>query len=461
MKVSADAAGQRLDKFLRRALKDVPLSHIFKLLRTRKVRVNGGRGKAEQVLAEGDAVVVRADEERLLGRAGGEAEPAPGAVKVTFSVLFEDEHLLAVNKPAGLAAHPGTGITGATLVEEARTYLRVPADLPSTEFKPSPAHRLDRETSGVVLVAKTRRCMVALTGIFTEGEGVRKSYLALAKGKMPRTDGTVDLPLTEHEQTARSKTQRGVKFQEAVTHYRVVSSMRDAALVAAVLAWRHYAGGLPDVPTLAEYRPPIVTELVSSDGQLAGELFDERRKVVPFERIPTKLVQALLASEDKNFFEHGGIDWAGTLRAAVNTYVLRHKVQGGSTITQQTAKSLLVSAEGFEQGTKRNLRRKVRELILARRLEVVFSKQEILWLYLNGVFLGHHSYGVQAAAENYFRKNVEDLTLAEVALLAGLPQAPSKYSPFSHPDAAKDRRRYVLRRMFEEKMISKEERDQA
>src|SRR6266568_3390298 len=234
-----------------------------------------------------------------------------------------------------------------------------------------------------------------------------------------------------------------------------------AALIAAVLAWRHYAGGLPDVPTLAEYRPPIVTELVSSDGQLAGELFDERRKVVPFARIPTKLVQALLASEDKNFFEHGGVDWAGTLRAAVNTYVLRHKVQGGSTITQQTAKSLLVSAEGFEQGTKRNLRRKVRELILARRLEVVFSKQEILWLYLNGVFLGHHSYGVQAAAENYFRKNVEDLTLAEVALLAGLPQAPSKYSPFSHPDAAKDRRRYVLRRMFEEKMISKEERDQA
>ena len=210
MKVSADAAGQRLDKFLRRALKDVPLSHIFKLLRTRKVRVNGGRGKAEQVLAEGDAVVVRADEERLLGRAGGEAEPAPGVVKVTFSVLFEDEHLL----------------------EEARAYLEVPADLPSTEFKPSPAHRLDRETSGVVLVAKTRRCMVALTGIFTEGEGVRKSYLALAKGKMPRADGTVDLPLTEHEQTARSKTQRGVKFQEAVTHYRVVSSMREASLLA-------------------------------------------------------------------------------------------------------------------------------------------------------------------------------------------------------------------------------------
>jgi penicillin-binding protein 1A len=231
-----------------------------------------------------------------------------------------------------------------------------------------------------------------------------------------------------------------------------------AAVVAGAVAWNHFSRGLPDIPTLAEYRPPIVTELVSSDGQLAGELFEERRKVVPFDRIPRRLVQALVASEDKNFFEHRGVDWLGTLRAAVNTYVLRRKVQGGSTITQQTAKSLLVSAEGFEEGTRRNLRRKIRELILARRLETAFDKQEILWLYLNGVYLGHHSYGVQAAAENYFRKNVEDLTLAEAALLAGLPQAPTKYSPFTHPEAAKARRRYVLRRMYEDGAISADER---
>ena len=231
MKVSADAAGQRLDKFLRRALKDVPLSHIFKLLRTRRVRVNGARGRGEQVLAEGDAVVVRGDEARLLGERGEGAREPPRVAEVSFRVLYEDEHLLAVNKPAGLAAHPGTGITGATLVEEARAYLAVPADLPPTEFKPSPAHRLDRETSGVVLVAKTRRCMARLTEIFTSGEGVRKSYLALAKGKMPRAEGTVELPLSEHEQTARSKSARGVNFQEATTHYRVVASMREASLL--------------------------------------------------------------------------------------------------------------------------------------------------------------------------------------------------------------------------------------
>ena len=229
--------------------------------------------------------------------------------------------------------------------------------------------------------------------------------------------------------------------------------------VAAVFA--RYSVGLPDVPDLARYRPPIITEIVSSDGQLAGEVFVERRKVVPYDRIPRRLIEAFVASEDQDFFSHRGVDPFGILRAAVRTYLLRSKVQGGSTLTQQTAKSLLVSAEGFEEGTRRNLRRKIRELILARRLEAKFTKEEILYLYLNGVYLGHHSYGVQAAAENYFRKNVEDLTLAEAALLAGLPQAPSRYSPFAHPDTAKARRRYVLRRMTEDGYISEEERRRA
>jgi 23S rRNA pseudouridine955/2504/2580 synthase len=230
LEVSQDAAGQRLDKYLRRALKDVPLSHVYKLLRTRKVRVNGARGRPEQVLAAGDAVVVRGDEARLTGPA---APPGEGAadVAVTFRVLVEDEHLLAVDKPAGLAAHPGTGITGATLVEEARAYLRVPADLPAAEFRPSPAHRLDRDTSGVVLVAKTRKCMVALTALFTAGEEVRKAYLGLAKGKMPRAEGTVELALSEHEQTARSKAVRGVNMQEATTRWRVLAAMSEASLL--------------------------------------------------------------------------------------------------------------------------------------------------------------------------------------------------------------------------------------
>jgi 23S rRNA pseudouridine955/2504/2580 synthase len=235
--VSADAAGQRLDKLVRKALRDVPLSHVYKMFRTRKVRVNGARGRPEQIVAEGDAVVIRGDEERLLAQPGPAARggPGAGAPAVTFRVLHEDGDVLAVDKPAGLAAHPGTGIEGATLVEMARGYLGVREDLPPTEFKPSPAHRLDRDTSGVVVVAKTRKAMVRLGEIFTFGEGVKKSYLALAKGKMPREAGTIDLPLSEHEQTARSKASRGVNFQEAVTRWKVVSSMKDASLLAVTI----------------------------------------------------------------------------------------------------------------------------------------------------------------------------------------------------------------------------------
>lgn len=229
LQVSPDAAGQRLDKYVRKALKDVPLSHVYKLLRTRQVRVNGARGKAEQLLVEGDKVVIRGDADKLL--AAPPPASAGGRIAVTFRVLHEDEYLLAVDKPAGLAAHPGTGIEGATMVEMARAYLKVPADVPSQEFKPSPAHRLDRETSGVILVAKTRKTMVRLTEIFTSGEAVSKSYLALAKGKMSRDVGTIDLPLSEHEQTGRSKEQRGVNFQEALTRWKVLASMKEATLL--------------------------------------------------------------------------------------------------------------------------------------------------------------------------------------------------------------------------------------
>jgi 23S rRNA pseudouridine955/2504/2580 synthase len=232
--ISADAAGQRLDKLVRKALRDVPLSHVYKMFRTRKIRVNGARGRAEQLVAEGDVVVIRGDEEKLLAREPAAAAPA-GGVKVTFQVLHEDADVLAVDKPAGLAAHPGTGIEGATLVEMARAYLRTPEDLPPTEFRPSPAHRLDRETSGIVLVAKQRKAMVRLTEIFTSGEAVKKQYLVLVKGKMPRDAGTIDLPLSEHEQTARSKAARGVNFQEALTRWRVVSAAREISLLAVTI----------------------------------------------------------------------------------------------------------------------------------------------------------------------------------------------------------------------------------
>jgi 23S rRNA pseudouridine955/2504/2580 synthase len=233
--VSPDAAGQRLDKLVRKALRDVPLSHVYKMFRTKKIRVNGARGRAEQLVQAGETVQIRGDEEQLLARAAPAPARAGGRGGPALRVLHDDPDLLVVDKPAGIAAHPGTGIEGATLVELARTHLGTPADLPPTEFKPSPAHRLDRETSGVVLVAKTRKAMVRLTEIFTAGEEVDKTYLALVKGKLSRDVGTIDLPLSEHEQTSRSKTARGVNMQEALTRWRVLSSMKDATLLAVTI----------------------------------------------------------------------------------------------------------------------------------------------------------------------------------------------------------------------------------
>lgn len=238
-----------------------------------------------------------------------------------------------------------------------------------------------------------------------------------------------------------------------------------AAVIAVAGVYYHYSHGLPDIPKVDQYWPPIVTEVYTDDAVLAGEFYHHRRKVVPYERIPKRLVQAFIASEDSSFFDHHGVDVLGTARAAFKTISkklgLGGSVQGGSTLTQQTAKAVLISAEGYESATAKNLTRKIREAILARRLEEALTKEEILYLYLNNVFLGHHSYGVQSAAENYYRKDVRDLTLGEMTLIAGLPQAPSRYSPFTKPEAAKKRRSYVLRRMFDEGMISAEERLQA
>ncbi|MGZ6142838.1 MAG: RluA family pseudouridine synthase, partial [Myxococcales bacterium] len=158
--------------------------------------------------------------------------PRPAqAVRQDFKVLYEDEHILAVDKPAGLAIHPGSGITGDTLVDQVRAYLsRQGLLLPEGEFKPSPAHRLDRETSGVVVVAKTRQAMVRLTEIFTRGEA-DKTYLALAKGRFQKDKGSIDLRLAEHQQTQANKQQRGVNMQEARTHWRRLAGGPEATLL--------------------------------------------------------------------------------------------------------------------------------------------------------------------------------------------------------------------------------------
>ncbi len=219
-------------------------------------------------------------------------------------------------------------------------------------------------------------------------------------------------------------------------------------------AYLYVAGDLPRVDTLADYHPPIITRVLSDDGEIIAEFAKERRIVVPFNRIPKQLVQAFVAAEDSNFFQHTGIDLISIMRAAYKNVKAGGIVQGGSTITQQVAKSLLLSPE-------KKFERKFKEAILSWRMEKALSKEEILFLYLNQIYLGHRAYGVQAAAENYFDKNIDELTLAEATIMAGLPQAPSRYSPYNHYDRAKERQKYVLKRMVDEGFITQAESDVA
>jgi penicillin-binding protein 1A len=231
--------------------------------------------------------------------------------------------------------------------------------------------------------------------------------------------------------------------------------------VVGLFTYRHFARDVPDFDALEDYRPAVLTRIYGQTGRVIGELYRERRELLPYTDIPPQLVEAFIASEDARFFEHSGIDPWGILRAAVANLRAGRVVQGGSTITQQVAKSILISEEGYASGSARRLSRKIREAILARRLEQRLSKTDIITLYLNQIFLGNQAYGVQSAAQAYFRKDAVELNLAEMALLGGLPQAPSRYSPFRHPKVARERRRYVLRRMVEEGFISEAELTEA
>jgi penicillin-binding protein 1A len=242
----------------------------------------------------------------------------------------------------------------------------------------------------------------------------------------------------------------------------VLASLGVSVATLVVAAYLAYAPTVPMLNSLDDYLPKVGTSIYSGDNQLIGEFSEERRVLVPLNKIPPLLLKAFVAAEDKRFYSHGGIDLIGNLQAlADKVRSPGKKLRGASTITQQVARSLLATHETYEAATERSLVRKIREAILARRLEARLSKDDILYLYLNQIFLGYKAYGVQAAAEHYFRKNVGDLTLAEMATLAGLPQRPSDYSPISRPDAALMRRKYVLRRMLEEGYITRTQAENA
>lgn len=217
--------------------------------------------------------------------------------------------------------------------------------------------------------------------------------------------------------------------------------------------WR-YSQDLPDYKVLANYEPPVTTRIHASDGTLLSEYYKERRLYLPIQALPKGLIAAYLSAEDKNFYKHAGIDPEGIVRALVTNFGSSRRQQGASTITQQVAKNFFLTSE-------RSMERKVKEALLALRIEATFSKDKILELYLNQIYLGQGNYGVAAASLNFFGKSVHELALHEIAFLAGLPKAPESYHPFRNKDAAVGRRNYVVDRMVANGYASAADGDEA
>ena len=222
-----------------------------------------------------------------------------------------------------------------------------------------------------------------------------------------------------------------------------------AAGVGATSVW-YLSRDLPDVQTVQYYRPSQVTQVYADNNELIGQFYVEKRLVVPLDQVPKDIWQAIIAVEDTRFFEHGGVDPIGIARAFLTNLGSMEIRQGASTITQQLARALFLTPE-------RSLTRKIKEALLARKIERLLTKEQILELYLNQIYFGQGVYGVQAAAQSYFGKEVSALSLAEAAFIASLPKAPSDYSPYRHPERAKQRQGVVLRRMVEEGFITEEQ----
>lgn len=227
-----------------------------------------------------------------------------------------------------------------------------------------------------------------------------------------------------------------------------------AGFIGAGFIYFHFSKELPDVRQLKDHQPSTITQIYSDRDEKIAEFYIEKRIVVSLKDIPLALKQATLAVEDSNFYYHFGIDPKAIFRAFITNLKVGHVVEGGSTITQQLAKTMFLSRE-------RTLPRKIKEAILAVRLELVFTKDEILEMYLNQIYYGHGTYGVEAAARNYFGKTVKDLTIAECAMIASLPKAPNNYSPYKNPKRARKRRNHVIRRMAEVSFINREQAKQS
>jgi penicillin-binding protein 1A len=227
----------------------------------------------------------------------------------------------------------------------------------------------------------------------------------------------------------------------------VLSISSVLTLFIGVLLYLFLTLNIPAISSIESYQPPATTVILASDNTIIDRIFTENRHVIELKQMPDLLPKAFIAAEDARFFQHGGVDAWSITRALIHNIRKGGRGQGGSTITQQVARGLLLSPE-------KTYTRKVKEAILAYRIDKVLTKKEILYIYLNQIYLGEGAYGVEAASRTYFGKHCSDLNLSEISILAGLPKAPSRYSPFKHYDLTKKRQAYVLNRMAEEGYIT-------
>ena len=262
-----------------------------------------------------------------------------------------------------------------------------------------------------------------------------------------------DWPKSKHRKRPEKKKIKG-KFNLRkiliISFFSVVLLCLTLGFIGAGFIYFYFSKDLPDVRQLKVYQPSTITQIYSDSDDKIAEFYIEKRIIVELENIPLSLKQATLAVEDSNFYYHFGIDPKAIFRAFLTNIKAGRVVEGGSTITQQLTKTMFLSRE-------RTLPRKIKEAILAVRLELVFTKDEILEMYLNQIYYGHGTYGVEAAARNYFGKSVKDLTIAECAMIASLPKAPNNYSPYKNPKRALKRRNHVIRRMANISFINQEE----
>src|SRR6476620_1832091 len=210
---------------------------------------------------------------------------------------------------------------------------------------------------------------------------------------------------------------------------------------------------LPDISELQDYRPKLPLRIYSADGQMLGEFGEERRNLTPIEEIPAVMKNAVLSIEDARFYEHSGVDYKGMLRAALAN-LGRAKSQGASTITMQVARNVYLS-------TEKTYTRKLYEVLLTFKLEHLLSKDQILEIYMNQIFLGNRAYGFAAACETYFGKPLKEISIAEAAMLAGLPKAPSAFNPVTNPTRARSRQLYIIERMEDNGFITAEQAESA